>query len=238
MDIIELGKYKQVQDIARQTIDHLKSFIVGGVSEADIYYAAQDFMLNNGASSFWYHDLPAIVLVGGRTKLSVSGKEYEPTDTRVKRNDLVTVDLGPQIDSCWGDFARTLVVGDGKVIETANINSSKKVKEFFEGITFEIKLHDMLQEIATPDMTFGDLYSRMNKEIETGGYKNLDFKGNLGHSIEKHIDKRIYIVRSCNTKLSDVLAFTFEPHIQKEGRPFGYKREDIYYFCDNELRRL
>ena len=238
MNSEELIQYKSVQNIAKQTIDYLKTQIKEGDSEIDIANMARIYMLNIGATSFWYHELPAIILVGNRTPLSVSGKEYEPTHTKVKRNDLITIDLGPQINSYWGDFARTLVVEDGKVIETANTNSSKEIIDFFEGIDFETKLHEMLPQIVNPDMTFSDLYYAINEEIKRGSYENLDFKGNLGHSIETHIDKRRYIVDKCDIKLSEVLAFTFEPHLQKNGIPFGYKREDIYYFSDNELKRL
>ena len=79
MNSEELIQYKSVQNIAKQTIDYLKTQIKEGDSEIDIANMARIYMLNIGATSFWYHELPAIILVGNRTPLSVSGKEYKPT---------------------------------------------------------------------------------------------------------------------------------------------------------------
>lgn len=37
---------------------------------------------------------------------------------------------------------------------------------------------------AKPETTFEELYLHINKFITANGYINLDFMGNLGHSIE------------------------------------------------------
>lgn len=58
---------------------------------------------------------------------------------------------------------------------------------------------------------------------------NLDFAGNLGHSIVESKDDRIYIEKGNRRKLSEVKMFIFEPHISTPNSKYGYKREDIYY---------
>jgi Xaa-Pro aminopeptidase len=237
MDIQELRKYQEVQRIAKNTIDYLSSFIQEGVSESDISHAANEFMKNRGATSFWYHGVGSLVLVGRKTLLSISGREYKPSNDLVGRNDLVTVDLGPEIDSYWGDFARSFVIGNGRVVTEAKPDYPDTLKELFDGIGVEQRLHQKLQEIATPEMTFESLYIIMNEAIIHLGYVNLDFKGNLGHSIEKDKNDREYIERGCKTKLCDKL-FTFEPHIKRANGSFGYKMEDIYYFSDGVLQKM
>ncbi len=226
MDIQELQKYRKVQKIAKDTIDYLASFIQEGMSESDISHAANEFMKKKGASSFWYHGVGSLVLVGRRTLLSTSGQEYKPSNDKVGRNDLVSVDLGPEIDSYWGDFARSFVIGNGKVVNKVKPDYPDVLKELFDGICIERKLHQKLQKIATPEMTFESLYRIMNEAIINLGYLNLDFRGNLGHSIEKNKDDRKYIERGCKMKLGGKL-FTFEPHIRRANGPFGYKMEDI-----------
>ena len=62
--------------------------------------------------------------------------------------------------------------------------------------------------------------------------------GNLGHSIVRRKDDRIYIEKGNNKKLGDVSFFTFEPHIGTEGSEYGYKMESIYYFEDGVVREL
>ena len=36
----------------------------------------------------------------------------------------------------------------------------------------------------------------------------------------------------------DVSYFTFEPHISTDGSKYGFKREDIYYFDNDVLKKL
>ena len=99
-------------------------------------------------------------------------------------------------------------------------------------------LHKTLIDIATPDMTFEELYCFMNDLIVKKGFLNLDFLGNLGHSIAKHKNDRIYTEKGNHKRLSDVEMFTFEPHISIPDSKYGYKREDIYYFDNGKLIKL
>ena len=75
-----------------------------------------------------------------------------------------------------------------------------------------------------------ELYRVINQSIEDRGYKNLDFRGNLGHSIEKHMDDRRYIEEGSQTRLGDCDFFTLEPHICRANEMWGFKMENIYYF--------
>lgn len=49
----------------------------------------------------------------------------------------------------------------------------------------ELFLHEKLIEIAEPDMTFQEIYYKMNNIISDNGFINLDFMGNVGHYIVK-----------------------------------------------------
>lgn len=62
--------------------------------------------------------------------------------------------------------------------------------------------------------------------------------GNLGHSIVKSKNDRIYIEKGNSHCLGDVEYFTFEPHISIDGSKYGYKKENIYYFKNENLMEL
>ena len=47
------------------------------------------------------------------TTISVPGKEYKAADRIIQKNDIITIDLSPQKNNIWGDYARTLVFEDG-----------------------------------------------------------------------------------------------------------------------------
>lgn len=192
-------------------------------------------MLENGADSFWYWEVGAFVFAGDDTAVSVSGKDYKAADRAIQENDIITIDLSPQKNNVWGDYARTLVIENGVVCD--EIDGIKK-EEWRNGLRMEAYLHKTLIDVATPEMTFEELYYYMNDLIVRQGFLNLDFLGNLGHSIVKNKNDRVYIEKGNCKKLSDVEMFTFEPHISIPDSRYGYKREDIYYFDNGMLIKL
>ena len=230
----ELQQYKKVQSIAKETIEFLKSFIQKGISVKEIKDAAEKFMNKKGVNSFWYYDIGAFVFVGEETTTSISGRHYQVSDVKVQKNDLVTVDLSPELNGFWGDFARSLIVENGKVIEP----ELSKLPEIVDGIEAENELHKQFQNFINKNTRFEEAYTKMNSLIEELGFENLDFNKNLGHSIVKHKDDRIYIKAGNKTAFKDVDLFTFEPHIKKKKGKYGFKHENIYYFENSKLKVL
>ncbi|MFF2885536.1 M24 family metallopeptidase [Paenibacillus sp. NPDC057967] len=232
-----LSQYTYVQSIAKATISELQEIIKEGITEKEIVIRAEEIMRNKGIQSFWYHGIGAFVHVGKRTIISESGKEYKPSDTFVGRNDIVTIDLSPEINTYWGDYARTLIVIDGNVIaEDALANTqNESAVEFSHGINAEKELHKKFIDFVRPDLTFEEVYLHMNEVIQQLGYINLDFAGNLGHTIEFNKDQRRYFESGNKMKLSEGSLFTFEPHIKYSNGEYGFKRENIYYFRNGEL---
>lgn len=230
----DLQKYKKAQTISRETIEFLKSFVKEGRSEKEIVDAAEKFMKQKGINSYWYYDVGAMVFVGKRTAISMSGKGYHPTDLKVQTEDLVTIDLAPEIDGFWGDFARSFVVVNGKVGDS----NQSKIPEVTEGIKTETIVHEKFKNIIKEDMSLQEAYAKMNLFIDELGFENLDFKKNLGHSIEKNIDDRKYIEVASNTKFKELDLFTFEPHLKKKNGQYGVRLENIYYFDKGKVQTL
>ena len=227
--------YSSMQDLNRSAIKYAADTIEIGMSLSDIKELLENYLLENGADSFWYWDVGAFIFAGEETALSVSGKDYKVADRVIQSNDIITIDLSPQRNGIWGDYARTLVFEDGVLCdETSKI----KKEEWRKGLQMEEYLHQTLLDMVTPDMTFEELYGYMNELIVNKGFVNLDFLGNLGHSIEKNKNDRIYTEKGNRKRLSDVTIFTFEPHISIPNSRYGYKKEDIYYFANGKLVRL
>ncbi len=225
----------EVQQIAKQTMAFIKSEIKVGMRLPELRQIAESKMLALGATSFWYWDIGAFIFSGDETTLSVSGKHYQTANRIIKENDIITVDLSPQVDNVWGDYARTIIIENGVVADDINkINYT----EWKNGLLMEEKLHRELLSFATPQTTFEELYFHMNEFITTNGYINLDFMGNLGHSIVTDKNDRIYIEKGNKAPLGSVKYFTFEPHIAVNGSKYGFKKENIYYFENCKLKVL
>jgi len=193
---------------------------------------AETYMTAAGVTGFWYYGVGAFVFAGEDTVRSTSGRGYIPSNREIQENYIITIDLSPQHGNIWGDYARTIIIENGQVKKNVMLIENR---EFKDGILSEEKLHEQLVKIAKLDMTFGEVYNLMNDYIADLGYLNLDFRGNLGHSIEKCMDNRIYIERGNNAKLSETAYFTFEPHISKAGSGYGFKMENIYCFENSQL---
>ena len=227
--------YSDVQQVAKNTMSYLEDKIKQGMTVKQIVKMAEDYMLYSGILSFWYYGIGAFVFAGEDTVLSISGRDYTPSDRVIAKNDIVTIDLSPQFQNIWGDYSRTLIIEDGIAVKNHDYISNQ---EFRDGLIIEKALHSKLFKLVSPDMTFEELYFFMNDQIKYLGYNNLDFLGNLGHSIETEKNNRIYIEKGNKTRLSAASMFTFEPHIRKSDSKFGFKMESIYYFKDGLLIEL
>ncbi len=227
--------YSQIQLAAKQTIEYIGRVIKPGMSLIAIRKACEEKLLELGADSFWYWDVGAFVFAGDETTISVSGREYITSDRVIENNDIITIDLSPQIGNIWGDYARTIIVENGKVVGSVELIENQEWKS---GLQMEDKLHGELLRFVTKKTTFEELYDHMNRFIVENGFVNLDFMGNLGHSIVKNKEDRIYIEKGNQQKLGNVNYFTFEPHIAFPDLKYGYKKENIYYFDGDRLVEL
>lgn len=228
-------EYKDLQGIAKETILYIKTLIKPNMNLLDVRHLCEEKMLSLGADSFWYWDIGAFVFSGDETTVSVSGREYITSNRVIGNNDIITIDLSPQYNKIWGDYARTIVIENGVVVDYIDEIRSE---EWHNGLIMEERLHRELMGFVTPQTTFEELYLHINNLIIGEGFINLDFLGNLGHSIVKNRDERVYIEKGNHLRLSSVGHFTFEPHISIPNSKYGYKKENIYYFSNGKLVEL
>lgn len=218
-----------VQTAAKAVLQQLVKHITATSTEASIARFSAQALAQAGYPDTWYYDCPAFVLLGSRSVLSVSGRDYRPSDEAVGPHNLITVDLSPISGDVWGDCARSFYV-EGGVCRAVPIGN-----EFGRGYEVERQLHERMCQFAQPQTTFHELYEFANDSIKTAGFENLDFSGNVGHSICGRRDDRLYIEAGNDRRLGDVSCFTFEPHIRQRGGVWGFKHENIYFF-DNDGR--
>lgn len=228
-------EYREVQAIAKKTMDYVQSVIVPGMALPEIRSLCEEKMRVLGADSFWYWDIGAFVFAGEETVSSISGRIYRTSARLIGEKDIVTIDLSPQVGDTWGDYARTVVVENGRAVRHVR---EVENDQWRAGLLMEESLHEELKRVADPNMTFEDLYFHMNDFIRENGFVNLDFAGNLGHSIVRRKEDRVYIEKGNQRRLGDAELFTFEPHIGRSGLEAGFKREDIYFFADGVLMKL
>lgn len=188
----------EMQNLNRATMDYIVSVIKPGMSLLQVRMLCEEFMLSHGADSFWYWDVGAFVFSGADTARSVSGRKYKTTKSIIENNDIITIDLSPQKSSIWGDYARTIIMENGNVV--TDINNIQN-EEWRSGLKMEEDLHLAMCDFVTTETTFEELFTFINDLIKQKGYVNLDFLGNLGHSIVKKKWQRVYIEKGNKRKL-------------------------------------
>lgn len=225
--------YSDIQQKAKQVISSIEEFITPDSTEETIAIKCVELLNSLGISRTWYHEVPAFVLLGSRSCLSISGRNYTPSNEKVGLRNLITIDLSPLYGDFWGDCARSIFVENGKV------TSYPQDQEFIDGLTSEQELHMEFMKTICPELTFEEIFIEMNLKIQDMGYENLDFLKNVGHSIVKDKSERVYFEKGNKLKIKEVEYFTFEPHIRKKDGNWGFKYENIYYFNDlNIIKEL
>ena len=224
------------QRIARETLSEMHGVIHVGMSEKEIADEVCARMRSRGSGPWWYHGVGALVLLGNRTTLSVSAREYAPDpENRVSANDVITVDCSPTLAGYWGDYARTFFMEDGILAP----EDSPVLPENRRAMEAELHLHEYLLNNLDPDMAYGEAFEILNGVIEGMGWVNLDFHGNLGHSVERNERDRVWLEKGNRLTFREVgKPFTLEPHIRRMEGGHGFKWEDIYYIQGDRFVRL
>lgn len=52
---------------------------------------------------------------------ATESKQYVTSDRVIGNNDIITIDLSPQVGNIWGDYARTIIVENGMVVENIGL---------------------------------------------------------------------------------------------------------------------
>jgi Xaa-Pro aminopeptidase len=216
--------HRKVQDAAKAVLRELAEDIGPEDTEQSIAGRAASALYRHGIRETWYYDCPALVLLGSRSCESASGRHYRPGLERVGQTNLVTIDLSPSHMHHWGDCARSFPVEQGRVTFTPESPA------LLAGVSFLRRLQSAMRLFVTPRTTFHELAMWTAWQIEAGGFVNLDFRGNVGHSIATRREDRLYIEEGNHRSLGEVSFFTFEPHVRATGEGWGFKHEDIFFF--------
>lgn len=219
-----IAEHREVQSAAKQVLAKLASQICATDTEDSIARTAYRGLCDLGFSDTWYYQCPVFVLSGSRSCLSISGRDYVPARDAIGQFNLVTVDLSPMRSGRWGDCARSFYVESGKV------TPEPLTREFASGKQLLESLHAAMRRTVHPTMKFHELFDWANRYIAACGFENLDFLGNVGHSLATRREDRQYIEAGNTCSLGDVPFFTFEPHVRQAGRRWGFKHENVFFF--------
>jgi hypothetical protein len=219
-----IGEHRKVQLVAKEVLSDLAATICVTDTEASIADRAYQELKCRGLPDTWYYECPAFVLLGSRSCLSISGRDYRPANEPVGITNVVTVDLSPKNGDFWGDCARCFYIEGGRATDSPTLPEFVRAKRFLES------MHKAMPRFVETGTTLHELFEWTHMKVSLAGFENLDFHHNVGHSIVTRRGDRQYIEAGNCIRLGDVPFFTFEPHVRVAGGQWGFKHEDIFYF--------
>lgn len=211
----ELSCIKQALRVTRAAFGHLENRLEGGITEKELSNEAIYFFRENADKEAF----PPIVLFGERTSLP----HGRPTQRRLKKNEMVTLDLGAKVGGYCSDLTRTVFFGKVR----------KKWQQIHHLITGAQK--GAIKD-TKPGVSCSDIDRIIRNKIEKAGYGE-QFIHSSGHGVGLAVHELPAIARKSKEVLKTGMVFTLEPgiYLEKEG---GVRVEEMIVVTEEGGRIL
>jgi len=218
----EIGYIKKACDISEKTYEEMLKIIKPGMTEREL---ANELVYTARKLGSEGVPFPISVLSGARTAL-VHGK---PSDKKIKKNEVILLDFGAQVNGFASDITRTFVFG----------KPTKEQKNIYD-IVRKSQLMGMAS--ARPTMTGKILDGYARKVIEDAGYGQY-FRHSLGHGIGISVHEmpvltyREELYDPKDLVIPEDVVMTIEPGIYLPNK-FGIRIEDVVHVTRNGTVQL
>jgi methionyl aminopeptidase len=162
----EIDKMARAGDILVRTMDLLAGKVRPGVTTADLDQAAERFIRSQGATPAFkgYRGFPGSICASPN-EMVVHGI---PGRFKLRRGDILSIDIGVVKDGWVADAARTFAVGEVNAV-------AAKLLDVTEGALFKAV------EQARPGNRLGDVSHAVQEHVEAGGFSVV--RSLVGHGI-------------------------------------------------------
>lgn len=208
-DDLEIRKIKKACNITDMAFEYIVAKLKLGVSEKYIAETLEDFFKKKGVSP----SFNPIVAFGSNSSLP----HHVPTDTKLKKNQIVLMDFGVKYQGYCSDFTRTVFFG----------KASQKFKDMYSAVldsqqaAFELLKRNKDARLSEVDAVARNL-------ITKSGFPTTPHS--LGHQIGIDVhDGGPRLGPSTKEKVQNGHVFSIEPGIYIPGVG-GIRIEDLVYF--------
>ena len=166
----EIELMRIANDMVAQTLGEMAKVVAPGVSTLQLDKIAHDFICDNkGRPSFLgYNGFPGSICASVNEQV-VHGF---PSEYQLRDGDIISVDVGVEINGFNGDSAYTFTVGD---VAPATLALLQRTKEsLYKGI-----------EVAVDGARIGDVGATIQRYNEAAGYSVV--RELVGHGVGRHL---------------------------------------------------
>ncbi len=207
----EIEKIIQAQKITEDSFNEILNYIKPGVSERKIALELECLMKQKGAEKIAF-DL--ITITGVKTSLP----HGVPDDTKIKKGDFFTMDIGAVFEGYHSDMTRTVAVGF----------VSDRQKEIYN-IVLDAQLNAV--SAIKSGIMCSDVDLAARNIIENSGYGEF-FGHSTGHGVGLEIHESPTVYKTNNLTLRENMVITVEPGIYLPDE-FGVRIEDMVCVKEN-----
>lgn len=193
---------REAGKLASQTLDYITEFVVEGVTTDELNTLCHDFIIKNNA-------IPAPLNYNGFPKSICTSVNHVvchgiPSDKKLKKGDIINIDVTVIKDGWYGDTSRMFFIGKPSIL-------AKKLVE----TTYECMMRGI--EAVKPGATLGDIGYAIQSYAEKKGFSVVrDFCGH-GLGREFHMEPQVlhYGKPGSGQILEEGMFFTIEPMINE-----------------------
>jgi len=210
----EIDFIKKACEITDKAYDYAKSILCYGMTEKQLAFEIEKFMIENGADGVAFD---SIVAFGENTSMP----HAVPTDKALQSGDIVQFDIGAKYKGYCSDFSRVVFI-DNMRDEYRNIydfvlDEQKKIASCFrDGANIKQIIKD--------------------REVDYN-LKNHEIMHSFGHGLGLEIHEEPLLLSNVEVYLKENSVLTIEPGVYKPGR-FGIRIEDTYRITRNSCINL
>ncbi len=191
---------KMAEEIMKDVIEELEV----GMSELEISGLIEYLSRKKGSQRMSFETMVSF----GQNS---SNPHSEPSKRRLRKKDIIVIDLGPKYEGYCSDITRTIFLGE----------ISKKAKKVYEAVS---EAQDRALLAVKPGIKACELDGVARKVISEYGFEKFFIHG-TGHGIGLDIHEEPYITKESDMGIEKDMALTIEPGIYLPGK-FGIRIED------------
>lgn len=201
----EIEKIKAAQKITERAFEHILSIIKPGLTERDIAFELDFYMLKNGAEAVAFDTIIA-------SGVNSSKPHAVPSQKKVEDGDFITLDFGAVVNGYRSDMTRTVAVGA----------VSEKQKNVY-GVVLAAQLETL--RILKPGLPLKAADAAARDIIRDAGFGSF-FGHGTGHGVGIEIHEEPTLSPNGTGDLEPGNVVTAEPGIYLPGE-FGVRIEDM-----------
>lgn len=212
----EIKMMQRAADLTEEALKETLKRIEVGVSERDLALFMEMYMRKNGAKGVAF-DL--IIISGKKTSMP----HGVPDDKKIERGDLITLDIGADIDGYKSDMTRTVAFGEISDYQAKVYNVVRNAQQ--------AALNKIRDGVAC-----GEVDKAARDIINAAGFEGC-FGHATGHGVGLDIHETPSLSPDSSYRLASGMVVTSEPGIYLDNE-FGVRIEDMVLVTENGCKNF